>query len=78
MLDLPLRFGIVAKRTQDCRKLDPNAIVVLHRADIGEYLRMKNQTKHLGTRTKFAHPGNRTPVSTVGGYYDTTTLDALC
>ena len=24
-----------------------------------------------------AHPGNRTPVSTVGGYYDTTTLDAL-
>ncbi|KAL4352107.1 hypothetical protein GQ457_06G029870 [Hibiscus cannabinus] len=26
---------------------------------------------------KNAHPGNRTPVSTVGGYYDTTTLDAL-
>ncbi|KAF2314223.1 hypothetical protein GH714_024251 [Hevea brasiliensis] len=25
-----------------------------------------------------AHPGNRTPVSTVGGYYDTTTPDALC
>ena len=24
-----------------------------------------------------AHPGNRTPVSTVGGYYDTTTLDVL-
>lgn len=24
-----------------------------------------------------AHPGNRTPVSTVGGYYDTTTPDAL-
>ncbi|GAB4858527.1 proline-rich receptor-like protein kinase [Ancistrocladus abbreviatus] len=23
-----------------------------------------------------AHPGNRTPVSTVGGYYDTTTPDA--
>ncbi|KAK5794417.1 hypothetical protein PVK06_035642 [Gossypium arboreum] len=47
MSDLPLRFGIVAKSTQDCRKLDPNAIVVLHRADIGEYLRMENQTKHL-------------------------------
>lgn len=29
-------------------------------------------------RTKLiAHPGNRTPVSTVGGYYDTTTPDAL-
>jgi len=27
-------------------------------------------------RKDFAHPGNRTPVSTVGGYYDTTTLDA--
>ncbi|EOY06490.1 Uncharacterized protein TCM_021195 [Theobroma cacao] len=26
---------------------------------------------------KVAHPGNRTPVSTVGGYYDTTTPDAL-
>ena len=25
---------------------------------------------------KSAHPGNRTPVSTVGGYYDTTTPDA--
>ena len=24
-----------------------------------------------------AHPGNRTLVSTVGGYYDTTTPDAL-
>ena len=29
------------------------------------------------TVTKFcAHPGNRTLVSTVGGYYDTTTPDA--
>ena len=26
---------------------------------------------------KIAHPGNRTPVSTVGGYYDTTTPDAI-
>jgi hypothetical protein len=26
--------------------------------------------------SKRAHPGNRTPVSTVGGYYDTTTPDA--
>ena len=25
-----------------------------------------------------AQPGNRTPVSTVGGYYDTTTPAALC
>jgi hypothetical protein len=27
-------------------------------------------------KKKHAHPGNRTPVSTVGGYYDTTTPDA--
>ena len=28
-------------------------------------------------KLNLAHPGNRTPVSTVGGYYDTTTPDAL-
>jgi hypothetical protein len=28
------------------------------------------------TVKNFAHPGNRTLVSTVGGYYDTTTPDA--
>jgi hypothetical protein len=27
---------------------------------------------------KLEHPGNRTPVSTVGGYYDTNTPGALC
>ncbi|OMO53688.1 Pseudouridine synthase/archaeosine transglycosylase [Corchorus capsularis] len=47
MSDLPLGFGIAAKSTQDCRKLDPNAIVVLHQADIGEYLRMENQSEQL-------------------------------
>ncbi|RVW70191.1 60S ribosome subunit biogenesis protein NIP7-like [Vitis vinifera] len=36
-------FGIAAKSTQDCRKLDPNGIVVLHQADIGEYLRMEDE-----------------------------------
>lgn len=39
MSDIPLGFGLAAKSTQDCRKLDPNAIVVLHQADVGEYLR---------------------------------------
>ncbi|KAG2263839.1 hypothetical protein Bca52824_070918 [Brassica carinata] len=34
MSDVPLGFGIAAKSTQDCRKLDPNGIVVLHQADI--------------------------------------------
>ncbi|XP_057959795.1 uncharacterized protein LOC131152138 [Malania oleifera] len=42
MSDVPLGFGVAAKSTQDCRKLDPNGIVVLHQADIGEYLRMED------------------------------------
>jgi 60S ribosome subunit biogenesis protein NIP7 len=34
--DVPLGFGVAAKSTQDCRKLDPNAIVAYHQSDIGE------------------------------------------
>ncbi|KAL8171419.1 hypothetical protein V2J09_023223 [Rumex salicifolius] len=36
MSDVPLGFGIAAKSTTDCRKMDPNGIVVLHQADIGD------------------------------------------
>jgi hypothetical protein len=36
-----------------------------------------SKKKKKRVKQKHAHPGNRTPVSTVGGYYDTTTLDAL-
>ncbi|KAH9765772.1 60S ribosome subunit biogenesis protein NIP7-like [Citrus sinensis] len=43
MCDVPLGFGVAAKSTQDCRKLDPNGIVVLHQSDIGEYLRMEDE-----------------------------------
>ncbi|XP_071973478.1 60S ribosome subunit biogenesis protein NIP7 homolog isoform X2 [Engystomops pustulosus] len=39
MADVPLGFGVAAKSTQECRKLDPMQIVVLHQADIGEYIR---------------------------------------
>ena len=39
MSEVPLGFGVVAKSTEECRKLDPTAIVVLHQADVGEYLR---------------------------------------
>ncbi|XP_006870850.1 PREDICTED: 60S ribosome subunit biogenesis protein NIP7 homolog [Chrysochloris asiatica] len=39
MADIPLGFGVAAKSTQDCRKVDPMAIVIFHQADIGEYLR---------------------------------------
>jgi len=43
MADVPLGFGVAAKSTLDCRKLDPNGIVVLHQADVGEYLRMEDE-----------------------------------
>ncbi|KAF5738715.1 hypothetical protein HS088_TW13G01616 [Tripterygium wilfordii] len=43
MSDVPLGFGIAAKGTQDCRKMEPNGIVVLHQGDIGEYLRMEDE-----------------------------------
>ena len=39
MSDVPLGFGIAAKSTQDCRKMDPNGLVVIRQADTGEYLR---------------------------------------
>ncbi|RWR75595.1 60S ribosome subunit biogenesis protein NIP7 [Cinnamomum micranthum f. kanehirae] len=42
MSDLPLGFGIAAKSTQDCRKLDPNAIVVLNQVDVGLYVRKED------------------------------------
>ncbi|KAI6178636.1 60S ribosome subunit biogenesis protein NIP7-like protein [Aphelenchoides besseyi] len=39
MDDKPLGFGIVSKGTTDCRHADPTSIVVLHQADLGEYIR---------------------------------------
>ncbi|XP_030313629.1 60S ribosome subunit biogenesis protein NIP7 homolog isoform X2 [Calypte anna] len=39
MADIPLGFGVAAKSTQECRKVDPMAIVVFHQADVGEYVR---------------------------------------
>jgi 60S ribosome subunit biogenesis protein NIP7 len=43
MSDVPLGFGVSARATEDCRKLDPHSILVLHQADIGEYLRNENE-----------------------------------
>lgn len=39
MSDIPLGFGVAAKTTEDCRKLDPHGIVAFHQGDCGEYLR---------------------------------------
>ncbi|KAK2159468.1 hypothetical protein LSH36_152g01036 [Paralvinella palmiformis] len=32
-------FGVTAKSTTDCRRVDPMTIVCFHQADIGEYVR---------------------------------------
>jgi len=37
--DVPLGFGVAAQSTEHCQSLDPTGNVVLHQADIGEYLR---------------------------------------
>ena len=42
MTDVPLGFGITAKSTSEARKMDPAGIVVLHQADVGEYLRAED------------------------------------
>lgn len=42
MSDIPLGFGIAAQSTDHCKDLDPTANVVLHQADIGEYLRQED------------------------------------
>uniref|UniRef100_A0A8C0RHR3 60S ribosome subunit biogenesis protein NIP7 homolog n=1 Tax=Canis lupus familiaris TaxID=9615 RepID=A0A8C0RHR3_CANLF len=39
MADVPLGFGVAAKSTQGCGKVDPVVIVVFHQADIGECVR---------------------------------------
>ncbi|KAL3157024.1 ribosome biosynthesis protein nip7 [Trebouxia sp. C0009 RCD-2024] len=43
MSDIPLGFGVTAKSTADCRKMDPSGIVVFHQADVGEYLRNEDE-----------------------------------
>lgn len=36
---IPLGFGVAAQSTDHCQSLDPTGNVVLHQADIGDYLR---------------------------------------
>eukprot|EP00240_Pyramimonas_obovata_P007306 CAMPEP_0118933718 /NCGR_PEP_ID=MMETSP1169-20130426/12276_1 /TAXON_ID=36882 /ORGANISM="Pyramimonas obovata, Strain CCMP722" /LENGTH=180 /DNA_ID=CAMNT_0006876523 /DNA_START=69 /DNA_END=611 /DNA_ORIENTATION=+ len=43
MSDIPLGFGTTSRSTQECRKLDPSAIVAFHQADTGEYLRNEEE-----------------------------------
>mmetsp|Transcript_24718 Transcript_24718/g.68823 ORF Transcript_24718/g.68823 Transcript_24718/m.68823 type:complete len:182 (-) Transcript_24718:175-720(-) len=39
MSDIALGFGVAAQATLHCQSLEPTANVVLHQADIGDYLR---------------------------------------
>jgi len=39
MSDIPLGFGVAAQATDSCKDLEAMSNVVLHQADIGEYLR---------------------------------------
>lgn len=32
-------FGVAGKSTTDCKHADPMAIVCIHQADVGEYIR---------------------------------------
>ncbi|PNH12746.1 60S ribosome subunit biogenesis protein NIP7 [Tetrabaena socialis] len=43
MADIPLGFGVTAKSTNECRSLDPNAVVAFHQADCGEFLRNEDE-----------------------------------
>jgi len=43
MHDIPLGFGVLAQATDACKELEPSANVVLHQADIGEYLRLEDE-----------------------------------
>ena len=43
MSDIPLGFGVAAQPTEYCRDLEPTSIVILHQADIGEYLRVEDE-----------------------------------
>lgn len=42
MNDVALGFGVAAQPTEYCKDLDPSANVVLHQADVGEYLRTED------------------------------------
>lgn len=42
MGNVPLGFGAAAQSTEQCRQLDPGVNVVLHQADVGEYLRSES------------------------------------
>lgn len=43
MSNVALGFGVAAQSTERARGLDPMSVVVLHQADVGEYLRVEDE-----------------------------------
>lgn len=43
MTNVPLGFGRANHTTEQAKDLAPTSVVVLHQADIGEYLRMEDE-----------------------------------
>lgn len=47
MQSVPLGFGVTARSTEECRILDPSAVVVYHQADAGGLYNFININKTL-------------------------------
>ena len=43
MADVPLGFGVTARSTLECRKLENVQITLFHESDVGEYVRREEQ-----------------------------------
>ena len=42
MSDVPIGFGVTARSTQECRRLEPSSVVTFNQSDVGEYLRSED------------------------------------
>jgi 60S ribosome subunit biogenesis protein NIP7 len=52
MADIPLGFGVAAKSTAECRKLDAATVVAFHQSDVGEYLRAEDEIAGVSSKKK--------------------------
>ena len=43
MADVPIGFGVTARSTLECRKLENAQVALFHEADVGEYVRREEQ-----------------------------------
>merc|ERR1712050_536611 len=50
--NIPLGYGIITKTTEEARKSDPSSIIVLHMADIGEYLKEQSTADYIQMNKK--------------------------